>query len=157
MENGAFFNSITFRTIFFVQYFSYNYFSRGLFVQVLFVQIQGGGGKSPRVRGGISSHKLLLRRGLFAPLASNFAPPLLYLYEKYLYEKSVRKVRTKSSYEKYLYENNCTKSDTASSMSRPGVIDTEHPRGAKKMVLQSINVFSRKFENIFKFEIVIIK
>ena len=95
--------------------FSYNYFSYGLFVQVLFVQIQGGGGKSPRVRGGISSHKLLLRRRLFAPLASNFAPPPCICtkstctkssYEKYLYEKcAVRKVPyEKCLYEKYLYE-----------------------------------------------------
>ena len=103
-----------FRTVLFVQLFFVRTFCTSTFRTVLFVQIQGGGGKSPRVRAGISSHKLLLRRGLFAPLASNFAPPLLYLYEKYLYEKylyekSVRKLIVR----KVPYENNCTKSDTA--------------------------------------------
>ena len=86
----------TFRTNFSYRYFSYNYFRtvlfvQVLFVQVLFVQIQGGGGKSSRVRGGISSHKLLLRRGLFAPLASNFAPS---------FRICTKSTCTKSPYEK---------------------------------------------------------
>ena len=98
-----------FRTVLFVRCFSYNYFS-----YELFVQIQGGGGKSSRVRGGISSHKLLLRRRFFAPLASNFAPPLLYLYEKSVRKLIARKVPVR----KVRTKNNCTKSTVRKALVR---------------------------------------
>jgi len=85
--------------VLFVRYFSYRYFS-----YELFVQIQKGGGKVTRQGGEKSSPKEQFMRGYTAPYARTFAPSPLYLYEKYLYEKFVRKVA---------YENNCTKSDTA--------------------------------------------
>ena len=119
------FRTSTFRTVLFVQvlfvrYFSYNYFSYELFVQVLFIQLffvrtfrtgtfrtnkKGGGAKllakgtkNPRLRSNLCEDIPPLMRGLLPP------PPCICTkssYEKYLYEKSVRKlIVRKVPYEK---------------------------------------------------------